>query len=180
VAAAIRSAEANISSANAQQKMAEVTAQAQKPDVDLMELTVNGLNGEPDKDGMVHPSLLWRFRDTGGSSFTVKDVISGVWIGDALPQEMPQATRFDGEGIVITNMITSAFSPIEPLPLNIPKELRDALIRGDKKLFFFAKFEYWDNLKNEHSRCFGREFTLKDGNSISAVPSGGAAYQCAG
>ena len=46
-------------------------------------------------------------------------------------------------------------------------------------MFFFAKFEYWDNLKNEHSRCFGREFTLKDGNSIFAVPSGGDAYQCA-
>jgi hypothetical protein len=181
--AAIRSAEANISAANAQRKMAEVTAQAQKPDVDLMELTVNGLNGEPDKDGIVHPTLFWRFRDTGGSSFTVKDVIFGVWTGDALPQEMfqemPQAIRFDGIGVVVTNSIASAFAPKNPLLLNIPKDTRDALNRGDKKLFFFAKFEYWDNLKNEHSRCFGREFTLKDGNSIFAVPSGGDAYQCA-
>jgi hypothetical protein len=36
-----------------------------------------------------------------------------------------------------------------------------------------------DNLKVEHSRCFGREFKLKDGSSIVAVPSGGDAYQCA-
>ena len=99
--------------------MAEVTAQAQKPDVDLMELTVNGLNGEPDKDGIVHPTLFWRFRDTGGSSFTVKDVNFGVWTGDALPQEMfqemPQAIRFDGIGVVVTNSIASAFAPKNPL-----------------------------------------------------------------
>jgi hypothetical protein len=79
---------------------------------------------------------------------------------------------------VITNSITSAFSLKEPFPLNISKEDRDALNRGDKKLFFYAKFDYWDNLKAEHSRCFGRQFTLKDGSSTSAIPSGGEAYQC--
>jgi hypothetical protein len=63
--AAIRSAEATSSAARAQQKMAEVTAQAHKPDVSLVELTVNGLNDEPDKDGLVHPTILWRFQDTG-------------------------------------------------------------------------------------------------------------------
>jgi hypothetical protein len=177
--AAIRSAEANISAAKAQQRMAEVTAQGQKPDVDLLDLSVNGLNGEPDKDGFVHPTLFWHFHDTGGSSFTVKDVIFGVWIGDALPQEMPQGVRVDGAGAVITNSITSAFSLKDPFPLNIPRDARDALNRGDTKLFFFAKFEYWDNLKGEHSRCFGREFKLiKDGSSAFAVPSGGDAYQC--
>ena len=178
--AAIRSAEANISAAKAQQTMAEVTAQAQKPDIDLTELTVTGLNGEPDKDGMVHPKLFWRFRDTGGSSITVKEVIFDVWPGDALPQEMPQGIRLPNDaGLVLTNISVSSLSPLNPLPFNIPTAIRDALNRGDKKLFFFAKFEYWDNLKVEHSRCFGREFKLKDGSSTFTIPSGGDAYQCA-
>ena len=55
--AAIRSAEATISAARAQQTMAEVTAQAQKPDVDLAELTVNGLNESPTR--MVWFTLLF-------------------------------------------------------------------------------------------------------------------------
>jgi hypothetical protein len=176
--AAIRSAAATSSAARAQQKMAEVTAQAHKPDVSLVELTVNGLNDEPDKDGLVHPIILWRFQDTGGSSFTVKDVIFGVWPGEALPEEMPTGFRVDGAGVVVTNGSTSTLSSQKPFSFHLPKDIRDALNRGDTKLFFFAKVEYLDNLNGEHSRCFGREIKLKDGSSTSAVPSGGDAYQC--
>jgi hypothetical protein len=177
--AAIRQAEANVSAAQAQQKMAEVTAQAQKPDVDVAEISVSGLNAEPDKDGNVQFSLFWRFRDTGGSALTVKDIIFGLQIAAALTKEMPTGTRLDGEGIVLTNSITSSFSPKEPLQMKMPKDTRDALTRGDAKLFFFAKLDYLDNLKGDHSRCFGRELILKDGSSVSAIPSGGEAYQCA-
>jgi hypothetical protein len=134
--AAVRSAEANISAAKAQQRMAEVTAHAQKPDVDLMDLAVNGLNGEPDKDGFVYPTLFWRFHDTGGSSFTVKDVFFGVWIGDVLPQEMPEGLRVDGAGVMITNTGGSGFAPKDPVSFKIPKDTQEALNRGDKKLFF--------------------------------------------
>ena len=172
--AAIRSAEANISAAVAQQKMAEVTAQAQKPDVGLIELTLNSLNSDPDKEGIVHATLFWSFRDTGGSSIAVKGVIFGTLIGDVLPQEMPPGFATDGAGAVVTNGAGSAFQLKNPFPLNIPKDTRDALMRGSTKLFFFAKFEYWDNLNVEHSRCFGREFRLKEGTSPAA--SGGEAY----
>jgi hypothetical protein len=159
--------------------MAEVTAQAQRPDVDLLELTIGGLNGDADKDGLVHPVLMWKFHNTGGSAFTVKDVIFGVWSGIALPPEMPQGIRVDGDAAVIANSITSdAFYLTEPYKFNIPKETVDQVIRGDSKLFFYAKFEYWDNLKNEHARCFGREFKLKNGAANYSIPSGGEAYQC--
>jgi hypothetical protein len=176
--AAIKSAEANISAAQAQRKMAEVTAQAQRPDVDLSELTINGMREEPDKDGYIHPTVRWRFRNTGGSALVVKAVTYGIWIGNNLPQEMPNGNRIDGAGGVITNSITSAFSLQNPDVLKIYKYTVDALSRGDSKLFFFAKFEYLDNLKAEHSRCFGREFILKDGSSTFVVPSGGEAYRC--
>lgn len=176
--AAVKSAAANISAAQAQRKSAEVTARALNPDVDLMELTIAGLNGGADKDGIIHPTLMWRFRNTGGSALTVKDVLYGVQIGNTLSQDMPDGYRIDGAGVVIINSITSAFSPKDPIVLNIQKSTQDAINRGDMKLFFFAKFEYWDNLKMEHYRCFGREFILKDGGSIFAVPSGGASYQC--
>ncbi len=91
---------------------------------------------------------------------------------------MPEGTHVDGAGQVITNSITSGLHLTSPYPFDITKDTRDALNRGDTKLFFFAKFEYWDNLNNEHFRCFGREFILKDGGSDFAIPSGGEAYQC--
>jgi hypothetical protein len=171
------SSDAEISAAKAQQTMAEATVQAQKPDVSLTDLTVNGLNDEPDKDGIVHATLFWAFRDTGGSSITVKGVIFGTLVSDALPPEMPQGSATDGAGFVVTNNAVSVFALKAPFPLPLSKVIRDALMHGDAKLFFFAKFEYWDNLKVEHSRCFGREFRLKEG--ASPIASGGDAYQCA-
>jgi hypothetical protein len=174
----VRTAEANILAANAQRKLADITAQAQKPGVDLLELTVNGLNNPPDKDGFVNFTLIWRFSNTGGSAFTAEDVIYGIYTGDALPQVMPDGFRMDGAGIVVINSITSALSPKDPISLKITKEVRDQLIFGNSKMFFFARVDYLDMLKMEHSRCFGREIILKDGNSLLAVPSGGEAYQC--
>lgn len=176
--AAVRSAEANISSAVAQRRMAEVTAQAQKPNVDILELKVTDMNKEPDKDGIVHPTLIWKFRDTGGSSLTVKGLSFGVWPGDALPKVMPDQIYYDGQGLVLTNSSASAFYTEPPTTLRLPKETRDAINRGDVKLFFFARFDYLDNMGNEHSSCFGREFKFYEGNSIAAFPSGGEAYQC--
>ena len=88
--------------------MADVTVQAQKPDVSLQEITLSGLDAPADNDGIVHPQILWQFNNTGGSSLTVKDIIWGVWIGgDGLPQNMPEGTRVDGNGIVITNKTNS-------------------------------------------------------------------------
>ena len=57
--------DANIKSAQAQQTLAEITARAQRPDVDLVELEISGFN-TPDKDGIVPVNLTWRFRNTGG------------------------------------------------------------------------------------------------------------------
>ena len=172
------SSDANIKAAQAQQIMAEVTARAQRPDVDLMELTISGLNNEPDKNGIVPVNLFWRFRNTGGSALTVKDVRFGVQTGEALPDIMPDGVVFDGSGIVVVNSITSAFSPKDPLKLEVQKAQADAVLNGSLKAFFFARFEYWDSLHIEHAKCFGRQFLLKDGNSYFVTPSGGPAYQC--
>jgi hypothetical protein len=178
--AAVKSAEANISAANAQKQMAEVTTAAQGPNIDLMELTLSGLNGELDKDGFVNPSVMWKFRDSGGSYVTLKDVIIGYWVADALPEQMPDGTRIEGAGLVITNGSTSAFFPTVPIYIKISKEDRELISKRDKNIFFFARFEYIDNSKEQHYRCFGRKLILKDGASNFAVPSGGAAYDCAG
>ncbi len=115
------SSDANIKSAQAQQAMAEVTARAQRPDVDLMELTISGLNNAPDQNGIVPVNLFWRFRNTGGSALTVKDVRFGVQTGEALPEIMPDGTVFNGSGIVVVNNITSAFSPKDPFPCRCQK-----------------------------------------------------------
>jgi len=172
------SSDANIKAAQAQEKMAEITAQAQKPDVDLMELTISGLKNEPDQNGVTGVDLFWRFRNTGGSALTVKDVRFGVLTGDGLPEEMPSGVVFDGSGIVVVNSITSAFSPKDPIKLQVPKDQASAAVNGLLKVFFFARFEYWDSLHAEHAKCFGRQFLLKDGNSYFVTPSGGPAYQC--
>jgi hypothetical protein len=172
------SSDANIKSAQAQQALAEVTARAQRPDVDLMELTISGLKNEPDKNGLVPFNLFWRFRNTGGSALTVKDVRFGVQTGEALPEIMADGTVINGSGIVVVNNITSAFSPKDPIKLEVPKAQVDAVMNGLQKVFFFARFEYWDSLHTEHAKCFGRQFLLKDGNSYFVTPSGGPAYQC--
>jgi hypothetical protein len=172
------SSDANIKSAVAQQKMAEVAAQAQKPDVDLFELTLNGLDSKPDDNGMVTLALMYRFRDTGGSALTVKAVRYGVQAGDALPEQMPDGVTLNGSGLVILNSITSAFSPKEAIKVMLPKTQTDAVMNGSTKVFFFARFEYWDYLHAEHVRCFGRQFYFQNGGSSFATPSGGAAYQC--
>lgn len=173
------SSDANIKSAQAQQTLAEISAQAQKPDVDLMELTLSGLNSEPDKAGVVTAVLFWRFRNIGGSALSVEDVRFGVMIGGALPEKMPEGTVFNGSGLVVINSINSAFAPKDPIKLSIPKAQADSMMNGSEKVFFFARFEYWDSQHNEHARCFGRQFLLKEGNSYFTTPSGGAAYQCA-
>jgi hypothetical protein len=172
------SSDANIKSAKAQQTLAEVTARAQRPDVDLMELEISGLNNAPDKDGIVPVNLTWRFRNTGGSALTVKDVRFGVQTGEALPEIMPDGVILNGSGIVVINSITSAFSPKDPLPMQLPQAQADAAMNGSVKVFFFARFEYWDSLRTEHAKCFGRQFLLKNGSSYFTTPSGGPAYQC--
>jgi hypothetical protein len=178
--AAVRSADANISAANAQRRMAEVTAQAQRPDIDLTDLTISGLNEEPNKDGFIMPLVTWKFRDYGGSPVTVKDVVLGYWVAAALPEKMPEGTSIDGAETVISNVSTSAFFPAVPIYFTVSKEQKDAIDKGGSNIFFFARFEYVDNMKEEHYRCFGRKFILRDGASNFAVPSGGPAYQCAG
>lgn len=172
------SSDANIKAANAQQNLAEVTARAQRPDVDLVDVDLSGLNSAPDKDGMVAVKLMWHFRNSGGSAFTAKDVRFGVQTGDALPETMPPGQIIDGSGIVVINSITSGFSPKDPLSLQVPKTLADAAMDGSLKVFFFARFEYWDTSHIEHAKCFGRQFLFKDGSSYFTTPSGGEAYQC--
>jgi hypothetical protein len=157
--ATVRSAEANITAANAQEKMAQVTAQTRIPEANLLELTLSG-GGDADKDGLVHPGLMWKFNNTSGSSFTVKDVIFGVIPGDSLPAEMPAGTRVDGLSVVIGNNNPTSFGPKETIKLKVPKNDWDEVSRGTVKLFFYAKIEYFDSLKEEHSRCFGRQFVF--------------------
>ena len=172
---------ANIRAATAQQRMADVTAKAQTPNVDISELRVDGLTSEP-KDGKVAATLFWRFRNTGGSGFVTKKVIYGVFVGSSLPTVMPTqlplAVAFDGQDIVVTPTINSAFAPGEPLGLQFDVPTRDELVSNKKKLFFFARFQYEDGLKELHEMCFGREIILKDGNYYFAIPSGGPSYQC--
>jgi hypothetical protein len=62
--------------------------------------------------------------------------------------------------------------------MQVPKAQADAAMNGSLKVFFFARFEYWDSSHNEHAKCFGRQFLLNGGNSNFATPSGGPAYQC--
>ena len=50
--------------------------------------------------------------------------------------------------------------------------------RGDVKMFFYAKVEYFDTRNDVHSRCFGRQLIVMNGGSTVSVPSGGQAYQC--
>jgi hypothetical protein len=173
------SSDANIKSALAQQKMAEVATQAQKPDVDLFELTISGLNSEPDINGSVTVVLVWRFRNTGGSALTAKNVRWGALIGNVLPEQMPDGATTDGGGIVVVNSIASAFSLKDPIKLSVPKTQADAVMNGSLKALFFARFEYWDTLHAEHAKCFGRQFIVQNGSSSFATPSGGPAYQCA-
>jgi hypothetical protein len=170
--------DANVRSAQAQQRMADITATAQTPAVALRELKVEGLDAEPDKEGMVPFKLFWRFADTGGSSFTAKRIIYGLFAGKALPDKMPEGIVFDGQEVVVTPAITSAFAPASPLELRMGKDMRDNVTKHGSKLFFFARFEYEDTLGALHARCFGREFILKGSSSDFAIPSGGPAYQC--
>jgi hypothetical protein len=172
------SSDANIKAANAQQILAEVTARAQRPDVDLTDVDLSGLNNAPDKDGMVAAKLMWHFRNSGGSAFTAKEVKFGVQTGDALPETMPSGQIINGSGIVVINSITSGFSPKDPISLQVPKAQADAVMDGSLKVFFFARFEYWDTSHLEHAKCFGRQFLFKEGSSYFTTPSGGTAYQC--
>ena len=100
-----------------------------------MELGISGFN-TPDKDGIVPVNLTWRFRNTGGSALTVKDVMFGVRAGEALPEIMPDGAIFDGSGIVVINSITSAFSPKDPIPMQVPKAQADAAMNGSLNVFF--------------------------------------------
>ncbi|MBV8975845.1 MAG: hypothetical protein JOZ13_00535 [Alphaproteobacteria bacterium] len=165
--------------ADAERKMADVTAQAQKPDVGIDELRVGSLNATPDKAGLVNGNLFWRFRNTGGSALTVIQVEFGLWIGDALPRQMPKGQVFAGQDIVVTPTITSAFAPKDPLAIMLDKATADLIVGGKTKLFFFAVFKYRDRLGTEHSRCFGRQFVFQGGpGSDFHLPAGGSAYQC--
>ena len=174
------SSDANIKSATAQQKMADVTAKAQVPDVDLRELQINGLNGEPEKDDWVPIKLFWRFSNTGGSALTTKKVIYGLEFGKSLPEKMPDGFVFDGQDLVVTPAINSAFAPAEPLSFRISHLARDNIKSGNWKVFFFAKYYYEDSLGVKHSKCFGRAAILNSNGEYNfSVPAGGAAYKCA-
>jgi hypothetical protein len=173
------SSDANIKAATAQQRMADVTAKAQTPNVDLIEVRVRGLTNEVGQDGRVPFTLSWMFRNTGGSAFTTKNVLNGLVIGNSLPEKMPGGSNFPGQDTVVTPTITSAFGPAEPLSMWMDSKARDALLKGETKVFFFARFDYVDRLGVDHSKCFGREIILKDKASYFAVPAGGIAYRCA-
>ena len=169
---------ASIKAATAQQRMADVTAKANAPDVDLVELKVNALDEPADATGMVSVTLFWRFKNTGGSAFTARRVMYGLQLGDALPDKMPEGSYIDGNGLVITPEITSAFALAEPLKLAIPAKLAADLKDHRARLFFFARFEYEDKLGTPHAKCFGRELIVRGGGASYAIPSGGPAYRC--
>lgn len=173
------SSDANIKAATAQQRMADVTAKAQTPNVDLSELRVDGLATDADKDGSVPITLFWRFRNTGGSALTTKNVMSGLFLGKSLPEKMPEGFDFGGQDIVVTPTINSAFAPGEPLRMRLNGRIRDEVLKGDTKMFFFARYDYVDGLGVIHSKCFGREIVLKNREYYFAGPAGGNAYKCA-
>jgi hypothetical protein len=178
--AAVKSAGAQIASAEAQKNMADVTARAQRPDVDLSELTVAAFTAEPDKNGYVNIMLTWMFRNTGGSALTVKSVKYNLYAGDKLPDAMPALNDFNGLDTVITPTITSVFAPAQVIRLGLKKEMRDGIENGSLSLFFYASFEYQDGLGVDHRKCFGRRIILESGSAISSfsVPAGGQAYHC--
>ncbi len=173
---------AEIQSAQAQKRMADVTAQAQLPGIDLQELRVNGLKADTEKsDGRVPFTLYWSFHNTGGSALKVKDVRFGLQFTAALPQQMPSDLLVsNGNDIVLTNGITSAFHPIDPIPMRSNPEARDAVISGKSKIFFMAVFQYEDSTGNPHQKCFGRQIILKEGTGDGdySIQAGGPAYHC--
>ena len=172
------SSDANIKAATAQQRMADVTAKAQTPNIDLSELRVDGLKGAPE-DGWVPIKLFWRFRNTGGSALTTKKVMYGLTTGKTLPDRMPDGAEFNGQDVSVTPTITSAFAPGAPIELKLRADARDAVAKGDLTLFFYARYYYQDGLGADHFRCFGRQIILKDGDFYFHVPSGGPSYKCA-
>ncbi len=171
---------AQAQAADAQRKMADITARAQKPDVDLMELSISGLKSAPDKDGGVTVPVSWRFRNSGGSALAVVSVEFGLWFGAALPNQMPKGTFVGGNDVEVLPQITSAFSLRDPWKFVLKKKVADAVSSRTENLFFFAVFRYRDKNGDTHYRCFGRQFIFKSGddNSDFAVPAGGSAYQC--
>jgi hypothetical protein len=169
---------ANIRAATAQQHMADVTAKAQTPAVDLSELRINGLNNEPNKSGWIPIRIFWRFRNTGGSALVVKKVVWGIIGGKSLPEAMPAGSEFSGQEIVVTPTINSAFAPAEDIQLLAPKEMLARAKSREANIYFYARFYYTDSLGAEHSRCFGRQFVWSDVMTEFAIPAGGAAYKC--
>jgi hypothetical protein len=174
--------DASIRAAKAQQNMAEVTAKSQVPVPDLFELSITNLSNPPDDKGYVKASLMWRFRNVGGSAFVVKNVEFGVSFGEALPDKMP-ADRFaiSGAGISVLNNITSSFGPSQSLDMMISKDYAQAVVSKKSKIFFYAVMNYIDQMGAAHTRCFGREFKMNStntGNSEFYFPTGGKAYSC--
>jgi hypothetical protein len=178
-AAAIRAASASAEAANAQRRMADTTEKSQRPKVTLHELQIGGFKAEPDNTGLVPITVSWRFNNTGGGSFKVKQVEWGLWIGDALPARFPKGTVTPGFDYVIVNSLTSGLSLQEPLTFHVTGDVRSGVEQGRNKVFFFARMDYDDGVTGDHrTKCFGEEVVLKAGSSIGFRPSGGRAYQC--
>lgn len=174
------SSSANIVASEAQRKLADVAALAHRPVPDLSQLSIGGLRSTPSKEGLVTVPVQFRFRNVGGTTFLVKRVEFGLWVGGGLPDVMPRNRfKIDGSGISVAPRATSFFGPVNPIQMRLRKDIADAVNRNESKIFFYAAFHYIDQSDVEQMRCFAREIQMKDdGASEFSYPPGGPDYHC--
>lgn len=171
-------AEANVRSATAQQRAADISASATRAAVTLSELTLRSFKAEP-VDGRVPLSVRPQFRNVGGSAISVQGSVFVLALVSELP---PQPRLQDGVAFGGANELVatpgSVFGPSEAVEVTTNVATAKGILDKTLRVFLYGVVNYTDATGADGRWCFAYEVDVRDGEARYFRPTGSAAYRC--
>ena len=174
------SSAATILAADAQRIVSIDAANASRPRFSMRDLSVSDLRQDLPKADVVPLTLNFMFKNTGGTSATVKKVRYDFVFGRTQPSASSFIGHIEGNDVVITSAIDSALSPKDAIGFTIPKEIFVRFRDGNTNLLFYGEIDFTDIGDGFHTQCFAYSAVVQaPDKGIIFKPADTSSLKCA-
>lgn len=152
--AAVKTARAEIDSAQSQKRSAEAIAANNLPQPSLTGVDIDGLADKPGSDGLIQVSIKPTFTNVGGGSLFQAIGVFKIILENTLPPvpDYNGGVPFGGNELTVVHGATfyPGIAPKFPFPPANAKAFAD----GERGFFLIGIVDYSDSAEQRHRRCY--------------------------